>query len=59
MDVIPYAGAVRRGIVRSQNPDLWLAPYRGIQHEWDQMRLRIMVFSQASLSIGARSIEVP
>src|SRR5207253_9821987 len=45
VDVIAYARAVACGIVLAVNLNIGAEAGRGVQHQWNQMRLRIMPFA--------------
>lgn len=58
VDIVADAGSIGCRIVTSKNVDMWAPPLRHLEHQWDEMRLRTMVFSKISAEVGASGVEV-
>lgn len=58
VDVVAEAGAVGRGIVRAEDLQLKIAGQRGLESERDEVRFRIVEFTDLAGLVGSGGIEV-
>lgn len=56
MDVVAHTCAVAGGVVVAEDGDMWAMSERHLQHQRDQVRLRVVVF--AAVGQRARSVEI-
>ena len=58
MNIISNASTVRRIVVRPINDDVWAKSYGYCQGQWNQMGLGVVLFTDLTVRVCARSIEI-
>ena len=59
VNVVTNASAIRRWVIVTKDSDALSLPESGLQYDWNQVALRVVIFAQITVRAGAGGVKVP